>query len=46
MTKNLTKYQCIRDWNNFKKESPQIPEKELSNMKIKRILKEAIFDQY
>ena len=34
------KYQCLRDWNNFKKKFLQIPEKELSNMKIKRILKQ------
>ena len=40
------KYQCIRDWNNFKKKFPQIPENKLSYMKIKRILKQAIFDQY
>ena len=33
-------------WNNFKKKFPQIPENKLSNMKIKRILKQAIFDQY
>ena len=31
---------------NFKKKCPQIPENELSNMKIKRILKQAIFHQY
>ena len=37
--KESVKYQCLRDWNNFKKKFPQIPEKELSNMKIKRILK-------
>ena len=40
------KYQCIRDWNNFKKRFLQIPENKLPNMKIKRILKQAIFDQY
>ena len=44
--KESVKYQCIRDWNNFKKKFPQIPENELSNMKIKAILKQAIFDQY
>ena len=44
--KESVKYQCIRDWNNFKKKFPQIPENKLSNMKIKRILKQAIFDQY
>ena len=45
MAKNL-KYQCIRDWNNFKKKFPQIPENKLSYTKIKRILKQAIFNQY
>ena len=40
--KESVKYQCIRDWNNFKKKFPQIPENELSNMKIKRILKQDI----
>ena len=40
------KYQCIRDWNNFKKKFPKIPENKLFNMKIKTILKQAIFDQY
>ena len=44
--KESFKYQCVRHWNNFKKKFPQIPENELSNMKIKRILKQAIFDQY
>ena len=44
--KESVKYQCNRDWNNFKKTFPQIPENKLSNMKIKRILKQAIFDQY
>ena len=44
--KESVKYQCIRDWNNFKMKFPQIPENKLSNMKIKRILKQAIFDQY
>ena len=44
--KESVKYQCIRDWNNFKKKFPQIPENKLSYMKIKRILKQAIFDQY
>ena len=44
--KESVKYQCIRDWNNFKKKFLQIPENKLSNMKIKRILKQAIFDQY
>ena len=44
--KESVKYQCIRDWNNFKKKFPQIPENKLSNMKIKRILKQTIFDQY
>ena len=43
--KESVKYQCIRDRNNFKKKFPQIPENKLSNMKIKRILKQAIFDQ-
>ena len=41
-----SKYHCIRDWTNFKKKFPQIPENKLSNIKIKRILKQAIFDQY
>ena len=44
--KESVKYQCVRDWNNFKKKFPQIPENKLSYMKIKRILKQAIFDQY
>ena len=44
--KESVKYQCIRDWNNFKKKFPQIPENKLSYMEIKRILKQAIFDQY
>ena len=43
--KESVKYQCVRDWNNFKKKFPQIPENKLSYMKIKRILKQAIFDQ-
>ena len=38
--KESVKYQCLRDWNNFKKKFLEIPEKELSNMKIKRILKQ------
>ena len=41
--KESVKYQCIRDWNNFKKKFPQIPENKLSNIKIKRILKQATF---
>ena len=45
MAKSL-KYQCIRDWNNFKKKFRQIPENKLSYTKIKRILKQAIFNQY
>ena len=44
--KESVKYQYIRDWNNFKKKFPQIPENKLSNIKIKRILKKAIFDRY
>ena len=44
--KESVKYQCVRDWNNFKKKFPQIPENKQSYMKIKRILKQAIFDQY
>ena len=44
--KESVKYQCVRDWNNFKKKFPQIPENKLSYMKIKRILKQAIFDQH
>ena len=44
--KESVKYQCIRDWTNFKKKFPQIVENEQSNKKIKRILKQAIFDQY
>ena len=43
--KESVKYQCISDWDNFKKKIPQIPENELSYMKIKKILKQAIFDQ-
>ena len=44
--KKSVNYQFIGDWNNFRKKLPQIPENKLSNMKIKRIRKEAIFDQY
>ena len=44
--KESFKYQCVRDWNKFKMKFPQIPEKKLSYMKIKRILKQATFDQY
>ena len=44
--KESVKYQCIRDWNNFKKKLPQIPENKLSYMEIKTILKQAIFDQF
>ena len=44
--KESVKSQYIRDWNNFKKNFPQIPENKLSYIKIKRILKQAIFDQY
>ena len=44
--KESVMYQCVRDWNNFKKKFPQIPENKLTYMKIKRILKQAIFDQY
>ena len=44
--KESVKYQCIRDWNNFKKKFPQIPENKLSYIKINIILKQAIFDQY
>ena len=44
--KESVKYQCIREWNNFKENSPKIPENKLSYMKIKKILKQAIFDQY
>ena len=43
--KGSVKNQCVRDWNNFKKKFPQIPENRLSYMKIKRTLKQAIFDQ-
>ena len=42
--KESVKYQCIRDWNNFKKKFPQRPENKLFNIKIKRILKQPIFD--
>ena len=42
--KESVKCQCIGDRNNFKKKFPQIPENELSHMKIKRILKQTIFD--
>ena len=44
--KESVKYQCIRDWNNFKKKFPQISENKLSYMKIKRILKQTILDPY
>ena len=44
--KESVKYQYVRDWNNFKKKFPQILENKLCYMKIKRILKQAIFDQY
>ena len=44
--KEYAKHQCVRDWNNFEKKSPQIPANKLVYMKIKRILKQAIFDQY
>ena len=44
--KESVKYQCIREWNNLKENSPKIPENKLSDMKIKKILKQAIFDQY
>ena len=44
--KESVKYQCIRDCNNFKKKFPEMPENKMSNTKIKRILKQAIFDQY
>ena len=37
--KESVKYQCIKDWNNFKKKFAQIPENKLSNIKIKRNLK-------
>ena len=43
--KESVKYQCIRD-NNFKKKFPQIPENKLSNIEIKGILKQAVFNQY
>ena len=43
--KESVKYQYIRD-NNFKKKSPQIPENKLSNIEIKGILKQAVFNQY
>ena len=36
-TKSVT-YHCIRDWNNFKKTFPQIPEYEHSHSKIKSYL--------
>ena len=44
--KESVKYQCMRDWNNFKKKFPKIPENKLFNMKMKIILKQAIFNQY
>ena len=40
------KYQCIRDWDNFKKAFPQIPESEFSRWNIKSYLKQKCFDQY
>ena len=40
------KYHCVRDWNNFEKKFPQIPENKLSHMKVKGILEQAIFYQY
>ena len=43
--KESVKYQCIREWNNFKDKSPKIPGNKLSYMKIKKILKQPIFDQ-
>ena len=46
MAKNLLSINVFRDWNNFEKKFPQIPENELSSTKIKRILKQAIFGQY
>ena len=36
--KDSVKYQCIRDWDNFKKKFLQIPKKKLSNLKIEIIL--------
>ena len=33
--KRSVKLKCITDWNNFKNRFPQIPENDLSNMKIK-----------
>ena len=33
--KRSVKYKCIRNWNSFKNRFPQIPENDLSNMKIK-----------
>ena len=44
--KESVKYQWVREWNNFKKKFPQILENKLSYMKIKRIVKQAIFDQH
>ena len=41
--KESVKYQYIRDWNNFERKFPQIPENNLSYMKIKRILKQVTF---
>ena len=45
MAKNLLRINVSETGitSNFKKKFPQIPENELSNMKIKRILKQAIF---
>ena len=44
MAKNLLSIN-VSDWNNFKRKFPQIPENK-SNMKIKRIPKQGISDQY
>ena len=43
--KNASEYQCIRDWNNFKKKFPQIPENKLSYENQKNS-KTSYFDQY
>ena len=44
--KNSIENLCIRDWNNFKRDFSDIPDSELSLLKIKSYLKQKYYGQY
>ena len=43
---NSTKYNCITDWNNFRKTFPNIPQNECTYFNVKKLLKEHLLNKY